>query len=398
MPWFEYEGLTPGSTPIRGRVEAKDHEQAAAELAEMRIDVRDLSVAPEAPARPLKISADDLIGFNEHLASLSKAGIALDEGLAQLAKDVESPSMRRWIESLAEDTRRGIPLDEAFAARESNLPVLYSNVLRAGIRSGNLHDTLLNLNQHLKLISRTRRILWETASYPILVGVLAILVMSCFFVLVMPRFIEIFQDFGVALPGLTRALMAFTGSYVETLTLAAVVLIAGFVFFRVIRTSPKGRLLRENLIMLIPVIGRIYRDSLITRFLRSMSSLIGTGTTLPEALRLGAGATGSETLARESEQLAQQVERGESIYATNQLMRIIPPLFGYCVEVSGEQNLLAESVASLSNTYESRAQHGQTMLQTLVFPIMIIALGGFLAFCILGTFLPLVSLINSMCG
>ena len=82
MPWFEYEGLTPGSTPIRGRVEAKDHEQAAAELAEMRIDVRDLSVAPEAPARPLKISADDLIGFNEHLASLSKAGIALDEGLA----------------------------------------------------------------------------------------------------------------------------------------------------------------------------------------------------------------------------------------------------------------------------------------------------------------------------
>ena len=96
MPWFEYEGVTPGGTAITGRLEATDHEQAARDLALMQIQVNELHKAAKPPT-PSRLTADDLIFFNDQLASLAQAGIALDEGLAQLARDLESSSLKRWI-------------------------------------------------------------------------------------------------------------------------------------------------------------------------------------------------------------------------------------------------------------------------------------------------------------
>src|SRR5690606_32586374 len=107
MPWFEYEGQTPGGTAIAGRIEARTREAAMDELGHMLIEVRELRADADPSAQSAGLSENDFLFFNEQLASLSQAGIALDEGLALLARDIESPRLRRWIEGLVEDLRRG---------------------------------------------------------------------------------------------------------------------------------------------------------------------------------------------------------------------------------------------------------------------------------------------------
>jgi type II secretory pathway component PulF len=397
MPWYDYRALTPGGTLITGQLEAPSHEAAAASLQSMRLDVREIAsgVPPRAVAG---LSAEDLTFFNEQLASMADAGIALDEGLAQLARDVESPRLRRWLDALVTDLRSGKTLEQAIDAHESHLPLLYSRVIRAGVRTGNLPATLLNLNEHLRMAGRTRRIIWETLSYPIIVALLAVAVVGLFLTFVVPQFVEIFADFDVTLPLATRFVIGFGVNFPSLVLLfgAAVAVLA--LVWRMLRTFSGGRAVREACVGALPAVGVVHRSSLLARFTRAVATAVGNGLPLPEALRLGAGATGSELLAEDAERLAASVESGDSIMQAARTSRIIPQLFAFCVQAARSRDALPASLGKLANAYEQRAEHTQTMLRTILLPVIIIVLGGFLAICILSIFLPLVALVQSMTG
>lgn len=398
MPWFEYEGLTPGGTAIAGRVEAATREQAVEDLALMQVQVYTLSEPVPPPRRSAKLSEEDLVFFNQQLASLAEAGIALDDGLAQLAADVDSPRLRQWIEDLVMDLRRGIPLDQAIAAREQGLPLLYSRVIRAGIESGELAATLLNLNQHLRLAGATRRMVWELASYPLLVGVLALTVVSAFFVMVAPQFREIFMEFGTQLPALTSLMMDIADHYPTIMLVMILTTVALVIGWMSLRMSPTGLAIRESIIFRFPAIGRVHRASLIARFLRAVATAVATGIPLPQAMRLGAGATGSRALIKDAERLASEVEQGHSLFAANQSARLIPPLFGFCAQVAMGREALPTAIGQLAKSYENRAMHTQFLLRVSLFPLLVIVLGGFLLCAVSAMFLPLVHLINSVSG
>jgi len=397
MPWFEYEGVTPGGTAITGRLEATDHEQAARDLALMQIQVNELHKAAKPPT-PSRLTADDLIFFNDQLASLAQAGIALDEGLAQLARDLESSSLKRWILGLVEDLRRGIPLDQAITAREQGLPILYSRVIRAGVESGDLPATLLNLNQHLRLAGEARQVFWELASYPMLVAALALTLVSAFFLLLVPPFVDIFRDFGAQLPAITMLLLNIAEHYPAIMIVAGAVLVLIVLLWRSLRFSRGGRIVRERILLGLPLVGSLMRSSLIARFMRMVSNAVGTGLPLPEALRLSAEATGSGLLMRDADRVAAEVERGESVFVAVQSARLIPPLFGFAVQVATGREALPAAVAQMARAYDNRANHALAMIRVVLFPILILCLGILLFFCVAGMFLPLVTLINSVSG
>jgi len=398
MPWFEYDGLTVGGTAIAGRIEAIDPDRARKELAHMQIDVREVRAAEPPSRKTAVLTEDDLVFFNEQLASLAEAGIALDEGLAQLARDLSSSRLRTRIEGLVEDIRRGVPIDQAIAAREAGLPLLYSRVIRAGIESGELPATLLNLNQHLRLTGTTRRMLWELVSYPVLVLVIAVAISSVFFGFMVPHFKDIFKDFGTALPGLTVLILEISDRFWVILIILAAVLAGLTLIWRMLRFSAAGLAWRESILLGLPVVGRVYRASVVARFLRAVATSVATGIPLPQAMRLGSGATGSTLLTQDAERLAGEVEQGRSIFVANQSARLIPPLFGFCVQVAAGRDALPVAVGQLARSYENRAVHTQAMLRVLLFPALIILVGAFLGIGIVAMFLPLVTLINAVSG
>jgi type II secretory pathway component PulF len=398
MPWFEYEGLTPGGTAIAGRVEAPNREDATDSLYQMQIEVRELRSASPPPARAAAIGEQDLVFFNEQLASLADAGMALDEGLAQLARDVESPRLRKWIDRLVEDLKRGVPLDQAIEANERGLPVLYSQVIRAGIQSGELSGTLLNLNQHLQLRGKTRQLLWETLSYPMIVALATLILMTGIFTLVVPKFREIFADFGTVLPGLTLFLLEAAAAWPSILAIGGGVIGMCLLIWHLMRYSKGGHGIRERVTLGVPAIGRVYRASLIARFLRAVSTAVATGIPLPEAVRLGAGATGSVLLTRDAEYLASEVEAGQSIFVANQSARLIPPLFGFAVQVASSREVLPQAIAQLAASYENRAIYNHNLLRSVFYPVAVLLLGGCVGFIVTALFLPLVTLINAVSG
>jgi len=398
MPWYEYEGLTPGGTAIVGRIEAFDSDRASEELSRIQVDVREIRQADKVAPQRSPLSDDDLIFFNEQLASLAQAGIALDEGLAQLARDLDSSRLRRWIEEVVEDLRRGVPIDQAIEKREAGLPLFYSRVIQAGVQSGELPATLLNLNQHLRLAGNTRRMLWEVVSYPLIVIVLAISISSFFYGFMVPRMREIFADFGTELPGITLLVLTVGDYYWMILAGLIAIPLGVALLWQMLRLSPEGLALREQVMLGLPVVGRVYRASLVARFFRAVATSVASGIPLPQAMRMGSAATGSRLLMSDAEQLAGEVEQGRSIFVANQSTRLIPPLFGFCVQVAVGREALPLAIGQLARSYEDRAVHTQSLIRIILFPALVAMVGVFLAIGVLAMFMPLVSLINAVSG
>jgi len=398
VPWFEYEGHCPNGTAMAGRIEAETFEDAREMLTEnMRLSLSDIREA-KAPPPAHAIGQEEFIFFNEQLASLASAGMALDEGLQQLAKDVQSPKLKGFIEAVVQDLQAGASLEQTIGRHEDRLPVLYSRIIRAGIQTGRLPAMLLNLNQHLRLMGETRRILWETLSYPILVLGLAFTIMSGFFLFVVPQFRMIFADFGIGLPSLTELVLRTSLIYPTILMTGCIVIPAMIIAWRLLRFTCLGRLIRESIAAHLPIVGRVYRESLLSRFVKSMSLCIQAGLTLPDALRLAGDVTGSRVLCTDAEHVAAAAERGESVLNATQLCRFIPSIVGYTLQVAVGRDALPAALMQLSRSYESRAVHLQSMLRTILLPIAILIIGFMIGLIVLALFLPLASFINAVSG
>ncbi len=400
MNHFDYTGQCGAGAQISGTLEAIDGAEAKTQLDSMGLRNIDLREAKRAPIRR-PLGNEDFIFFNEQLAALANTGICLDAGLRQLGKDIQSRRLRTVLSAVADDVERGIPIDEAIQSRAPQMPALYSRVVRAGVESGDLPAALFNLSHHLRLVAETRRVMAEALTYPAIVLVLAIVVQSAVIMTVVPMFGQILGDFDVSQPNLTTAVMAF-GRIFPTLLIVLTIIVVGLTFlFFMLRFSPTGRSIRERIILLIPLIGPLIGDSLRARFLRAMAFSVNSGLPLPEALRLSADATASLEMSKEAECVASQVEQGTSVYKACCSTALIPAMFGYVVDTSGDRGNLREALVQLSKAYESRAVHKQSLLRGWVAPLAIVGVGFVIGILVLALFLPLTSLMNfmqSVCG
>lgn len=397
MNRFDYTAQCNGGAAMSGTIEAAGHEQALELLGSMGLCNIELHPA-ERPASRKTLGSADFIFFNEQLASLAGAGMCLDVGLRQLGRDIRSRRLKGVLESVADDVQHGRSLHEAIERSAPQLPALYARVVRAGVESGQLPATLMNLSHHLRLVAETRRLITEALTYPAIVLVLALGVFCAVFLLVVPQFVETFEDFDVRLPALTLAIIAFSRALPQYLIGAAIlVLIAGLWYF-LIPLSPNGHALRERLVLRVPVLGSLIRNSLRARFLRAMAFAMHTGLPMPEALRLSAGATGSPSLVQDAEEVASRVERGGDLDGACRNSRVVPPMFAYFVGVSGEHGDLRDGLIQLSKAYDSQALHAQSLLRSWFAPLAVVGVGLAIGFLILALFLPLVNLIQSVSG
>lgn len=397
MECFDYTAQCDSGAAISGSLEVSDGEAAMKQLHSMGLRNIDLQRSTHSPStRPL--AADDFIFFNEQLASLAESGICLDVGLRQLGRDVRSPRLRAVLEAVATDLERGQSLDDALETHAGQMPGLYAHVVRAGLRSGHLPAVLLNLSHHLRLVSETRQMIAEALTYPAMVLLLACGVLTALAALVIPQFKEIFSEWGIVLPAVTRAVLDFAGAMPTVLIAVGVVaVVAGVVLLSMGRT-PAGRWTRERLVLALPVVGPMIGDSLRARFLRAMAFAVDSGLPLPEALRLSAGASASPGLMREAQRIAEQVEAGADLYDVSQSERLIPAMVGYLVRVRGDAVSLRHALIQLSKAYESRAMHAQSVLRGVVAPVAIVLVGVVVGVMILAMFLPMAQLIQSVSG
>jgi len=397
MATFEYHALTSTGRLMKGTIEAGTQQEACQTLEQMQLSVNSIDAA-----RPQKlktaIGRNEFLLFNQQLAAITKAGIPLERGLRELAADVSSKSMRRLIDDIAGELEAGVSIDEAFEKRQKRFPPLYGRILKAGVETGRLSEMLASLNRHLDLANQTRRIIFEAMGYPAVVLALVAVVMTGIFMFIIPQFASILSEMteGDQLPALTQLFLGMARNVIPFWTVV-VCFIAAIVFlFSMCSSFAAGRRLKEALFMKIPVIGRVYHSSVLSRMAEAMAMMVSAGADMPTCLRLGAGSTGSEKLILEGDALAGQIEQGANILEAGQFCRMIPRLFIYSIQLGTQRNELQDNLYSLGQMYAEQARFGQARLQAVLLPTMIIAVGGIVAMCVISMFLPMIGIVTSM--
>ncbi|MFQ5428894.1 MAG: type II secretion system F family protein [Phycisphaerae bacterium] len=411
MPAFEYTGQLTSGTAITGTFESDSAEEARARLQEMQIHVSSIAQVPRMrAARPL--SREDLQYFNEQLASLAQTGVALDQGLRIIARDIRRGRLRRVLNELADDLERGVPFEEAVSRRSELFPPLYAEVLKAGVRNNQLGSTLFNLNCHLSLMGSMRRLFWESAVYPIIVLLFGLALMTFFMMNVVPEFAPLVLDFAgteywdslsytsayLELPGITLALFTLSHRWPVILGVILGLPLVAALVLTLLRRSATGRSFRETLAMLVPGLAGVYRTSLVARFARVAALGVQAGQDLPAVLRMASGATGSRALTRDAERLAHHIESGGLPEQAALQTRILPAIFAYTAHVAGARGLLAQALADLAETYDALARHHLAMFKMFLMPILIVLVATVLGAGVVAMYLPLVQLLHGLSG
>ncbi len=396
MATFKYNALTTGGRLMTGTIEAASSQEAGASLRDMGLTVNSMEKGqPERPRTP--IGRNEFLLFNQQLISITKAGIPLERGLRELAQDIASKPMRKLVEEIAADLEAGTSIEEAFQKREQYFPPLYGRILKAGVETGRLTEMLTSLNRHLELASHTRRIIFEAISYPAVVFVLGAIIVSLVFAFIVPQFKVVLEEMvGGQLNPITVTVLELSENVIPFWIGVGVLVAAVVGFFLALSASAGGRRVKEGFMLGMPVIGRLYHSSILSRMAEAMAVLVSAGCDMPECLRLGAVAAGSERLVLDSERVADHIEHGENFMEAGHASGMLPRLFLYSVQLGTQRNELPDNLHSLADMYADQARAGQSRLQVILLPLMLIVVGGFLAMAIMALFLPMIQVITSL--
>jgi type IV pilus assembly protein PilC len=397
MATFEYNALTSAGRLMKGSIEAGTHQEAGELLKQMQLVVNSVEKA-KAEKPKTAIGRNEFVLFNQQLASITKAGLPLERGLRELAGDITSRSMRRLVNAIADELEAGVSIEQAFEKRQKHFPPLYGRILKAGVETGRLSEMLTSLNRHLEMANQTRRIIFEAMAYPAVILVLAAVILTGVFMFIIPQFVSVLEEMtdGGELPGITKLFFSMSKNVVPFWTAVGIVIAVIVALFAMLSASTAGRRFKESLLLRIPVIGRVYHSSMLSRMAEGLAIMVAAGSDMPVSLRLSSGATGSDKLILESEALAAQIEQGANILEAGQLCRMIPRLFLYSIQLGTQRNELQDNLYSLGQMYTEQARCGQARLQAVLLPVMLIGVGCFLAITILAMFLPMIGIITSL--
>jgi type II secretory pathway component PulF len=412
---FAYRAQTRDGQEISGTIDARDSDDARRRLISLQLQNVQLQPATHAPRAVGKASAalrgEDFVVFNQQLAQLAGAGLPVEQGLRLVAREMRRGSMRQTLDLVAAELESGKTLPQAVAAYRDKFPPLYSQLIDAGIRSGNLSGILLNLGDHLTLIRRMQAILWQTLSYPIIVLVAFFAVLYFILVELVPKWEPMITGFAgtrfwvrlhgnytpqiFQLPFSTRALFAVSDvvSAVPVAVVGAVAAVVVIGAILILRAAGRNEGLTERLMLPLPLVGIVLRRNLVSRWCHAVALAVESGLDLPAAIKLADDATASPILRADGAALIAALSAGQPI-STPLPGKILPGTVVAAMEASAQRGDLNLTLRALSQMYQQQAELRLGAIQAILTPLLLLLVGLFVGALMVALFTPLLALLN----
>ncbi len=321
----------------------------------------------------------DVLAMTNELSVMLNAGLPLDRALRVMAGMTSSAPVAALLEDLLASVKTGKSFSQALDQHHHLFGDFYINLLRAGEASGHLADTLAQLATHLEKLSEIRESVISALTYPAILLVVALLSIALMLGFVVPQFETLFNDMGEALPWPTRVLISaadfVTGGGAWLLAALPVALLAG----QRALNSTSGRHWRDSQALHLPIFGRIVRDADLTRFARSLGTLLGNGVPIVNALHIAIDTMNNLSLRNTIAPVPDAIKRGERLADAVTPTHLFSPLALNMVRLGEETGRLDAMLLELARVQERAIQAAIKRALTLLEPLLILLLGGLIA-------------------
>ncbi|GEL69838.1 type II secretion system inner membrane protein GspF [Myxococcus virescens] len=415
MPVFEYRGLNSAGKQIKGLLEADSPKTLRSKLRADGIFLTDVLaqaegsraavakgtnaalVARDIDLRKLgrgRVNTDDVAIFTRQLSTLLGAGVTLVESLSALVDQVEKERFKRALSDIKQRVNEGSSLAEAMGQHPKIFPSIYVNMVRAGEASGALDAVLTRLADFTENQARLQQKILSTMLYPAIMMVVGGGILVALMVFVVPKVTKIFETMKATLPLSTRFLIASSNFFQSWWFVLLPAMALGVVLFMRWTKSPSGKPKWDRFTLKAPVVGNLVRLLSISRFARTLSTLLKSGVPLLAAMDIVKAIMTNTVLAEVVEKARDSIREGESI--ANPLKRSgeFPPLVYHMVAIGERSGQLEEMLTSVADNYETQVNVRISALTSLLEPLLIVVMGAVIAFVALSILMPILQ-VNS---
>lgn len=413
MPVFEYKGLNQAGKPIKGILEADSPKTLRSQLRKDGIFLTDVigqaegsrgAVRKGANAahadRELKlggggrITTDDIAITTRQLATLLGAGVTLVEALTALVDQVEKEKLKRIISDVKQNVNEGRSLGDSLAAHEKVFGSLYVNMVRSGEHSGALDAVLLRLAEFTENQSKLQQKIIGTMTYPAIMMVVGVGILTLLMVVVIPKVTKIFTTMKATLPFTTR-LLIWASTFLQNWWFIIFPLLFAIIFgatsyFR----SPKGKPVWDRFALRAPIFGSLLRLLAISRFSRTLATLLKSGVPLLIAMDITKAVMTNSVLAAVVEKARDAIREGESIATPIKRSGEFPPLVYHMIAIGERSGQLEDMLLSVADSYENQVNVRIGALTSMLEPILTVFMGVIIAFVAFSVLMPILQ-VNS---
>jgi len=429
MPKFNYVAMDAHGKETRGTLEVTSQNEAIGRVKEMGLfptkivetdkEKPDKKAAKGGPARPGakkkkgggsininipglsgKVKSKVLTTFTRQLATLVDAGLPLLRGLRVLEKQERNPTLKNIIAELALSIEGGSTFSEGLAQHPKVFNRLYVNMVKAGELGGVLEVVLNRLSEFMEKAQKIKGKVIAAMFYPVAVLVVAVAILMVLMIKVIPSFEQVFLGMGEGrpLPAFTRLVLGVSRAVKDHILVTAGIAAVVFVLFVLFKKTKFGRHAWDKFKLKMPVVGPVVSKVAISRFTRTLGTLVSSGVPILQALTIVKETAGNVVIANAVHSVHESVKEGETITAPLEASGVFPPMVISMVDVGEQTGALPEMLLKIADNYDDEVDNAVAAMTSLLEPIMIVFLAVIVGSIVIAMFLPLIDLMNTMGG
>lgn len=387
-------GLFPTRVVERSRARFAKSTTRSSSLARLK------SVSINIPFLSGRVKPTQVMVFTRQLATLVDAGLPLLRALRLLAQQADSPTLKRIINEVGAAIEGGSSLSEALAFHPKVFNRLYLNMVKAGEASGALEVSLRRLAEFMEKAQKIKGKVKAAMFYPVSVMTVAIAILVIMMIYVVPRFQTVFDGLmgGKPMPPLTLFVLKLSEMARHHALLCALVMTASAVIFVAGLRTPWGRWAFDRFKLKMPVLGKVVRAAAISRFARTLGTLLANGVPILQALTILREAAGNSQIARMISSVHDSVKEGETITVPLRESGIFPPMIVGMVDVGEQTGALPDMLMKVADDCDEQVDNAVSAMTSLLEPIMIVFLAVVVGGIVIAMFWPIIIISESGFG
>lgn len=400
MPIYIYQGRNRIGQIISGETEVKNEVSLISFFRQQGIIPISFRKKPE-PIRislpfTRKIKAENIVIFTRQFATMINAGLPLVQCLQILEEQETNKVFAEVINKVKTSVEEGFTLANALSKHPEVFNELFVYMVEAGELGGVLDVILNRLALYTENAENLKRKIKAAMTYPIFVAGFAFIAVTGIIVFIIPTFKTMFDDFGVSLPLLTQLLLNISNFSKKFFPFIIGGIITLIIVFRMYRATNKGKLQIDKISLRLPVIGILLRKVSITKFTRTLGTLIASGVPILEALNITAKTVGNKIIENAILQTRVNIQEGKTITQPLKNTKVFPPMVCQMIKVGEETGSLEEMLNKVAEFYDKEVEITVGALTSIIEPILIITLGVVIGTIVIALFLPILTLTSQI--
>jgi type IV pilus assembly protein PilC len=396
MPAFTYTARTAAGELRTATVEAATAQDVVAQLRRQRMTV----VKVDENAKPKKVKGGikmrDIVIFTRQFSTMINAGLPLVQALDILAKQTENKVLAATTRDIVFDVESGHTVADALAKHPKAFSDLYVNMVAAGEAGGILDTILMRLATFMEKNDALVRKVKGAMIYPAVIMSVAVIAIAVLLLFVIPVFESMFAGVGLALPLPTRVVIGASDLLRGYWWAIGATIFGGAWMFRRYYATSGGKLTIDRLLLRFPVLGDVLRKSAVSRFTRTLGTLISSGVSILDGLEITAKTAGNRVIQDAIMQSRASIAGGDTIAAPLQKSAVFPPMVISMIAVGEQTGGLDEMLSKIADFYDEEVDAAVSGLLSLLEPVMIVFLGVIVGGMVVAMYLPIFDMINAV--